>query len=211
MLWELQERAPEPLLDALGPLCHNGRMKTKRRRERSIGSAIGLSVLTAVIVGLGLGVALLLVHFSGPRILYDLIGSNRSGEMEKSPLFIELNYNRAYDDVIVTGIASLVSGLVLGKIAPIRLSLGKKLGASALSAFLFIGIFILGFQWAVKIISQQGKVYPQQISAAYIRYQGTAVAVWFGLTLVGTGIGSALAVRKNSPGPAEAPKAKAVA
>jgi len=163
-------------------------MKKKRKRERTVLQAIGLSVAAAIGVGLVIGLVMLMTQYTTMRILYDLLANNQSGETPKSELFLKLNQSRAVNDVITTAVACLFGGIALGRAAPSRLSLTATLAASAGAMAIFL-VLAVGFPWAVILINQHGKLAPEQLTPQFIVLQLAFIGAWLVVGMIGGCLG----------------------
>lgn len=163
-------------------------MKKQRRRERSVGQAITLSVLTDFAVGLVIGGILLAQQYSKLRNLYDLLHYNEYGGVYSSELYLDLNQTRAVQDTIVTAVCTLVGGVVLALLVPKLLPAKKTLGASLLASFIFL-LLTVGFPWIVRLVVENGRINPHDVNNSFLIYQTACTFGWLISGLVGTGLG----------------------
>ena len=176
-------------------------MKKKRKRERTVAQAIGLAIGAAFGVGLAVAAVMFMMQYSDLRLLYDLVANNRSAEIYKSELFLRLKHYLEINDAIVTAAASLVGGLVLGRTGPSRLTLPRTLAAAAASALIFL-IITLGFQWAVRLVVQHGKITPDEVDPQFLTMQFTMIGVWLIAGLIGAWTGYVWRTKTEQQGPA---------
>lgn len=164
-------------------------MKQRRKHERTVAQSIGLSVAVAIGVGLICGIAFLLIQYSNPRLLYDLIGNNQSGEMERSELYQRLLQYFSIDDLVVTTICMLALGVTSGLTTPSYLPTWKKMAAGVCAGLIFVLGPIVLFQWGLKLLMQHGKVFPGQLTPQYLKTYAAVILVWLVIAAIGSALG----------------------
>jgi hypothetical protein len=187
-------------------------MKKQRRRERSVGQAITLSVLTDFGVGIVIAITLLVQQYSKFRNLYDLLRYNEYGGVYSSDLYYDLNHTRAIQDTIVTAICTFAGGIVLALLVPKQLPAKKTFGASLLATLIFL-VLTVGFPWVVRLINENGRLNPQDINPSFLEYQTICTIGWLIMGIAGTALARWWRLRRDQkttdPAAAKSPAPRA--
>jgi len=173
-----------------------------RKRERTLGQAIGLALAATLGVGLLIFLGLFLLPQSALHQFYLLAHYNSSSTLPTSRLFQQQMDNIDLEEaLLVTPLSLLCGGLTLGWCAP-RYSAARRVlfagGATALGVL----ALCLAFVWPATVYQQNllnthegGQITLSTIPVSLILRQALLSLVWTAVCVLGTWLGLRLRVR----------------
>ena len=174
-----------------------GRTRAKaKRRERPLGAAVGLGVLTAFGVGLLILIVELLIPNSTLHNFYLLAHHNASATLPLDPLYQEwADKIQEEDALLVTPLSLLCGGLVMGRLSPSYVPRRRLLIAGGLLGLGVLAVS-LGFLWPTAILQQNtlnahegGQIVHLTAPVGLIVRQALFGAAWTALCVLGTRLG----------------------
>ena len=129
-------------------------MRKQRKRERTLGQAIGLAVAVTLGVGLLIFVILMLVPGTPLPNFYQLAHNNASSTLRTDPLFLQwMDKIDELEALLVTPLSLLCGGLTLGWFAP-HYATRRRVLISAAAIALGLVTLSLAFLWPTAILQQ---------------------------------------------------------
>ena len=206
-------RSRTTLLDARPEPCYNNPMASTartrgtqgkaKRRERPLGAAIWLGLVTTIGVGLFILVVQLLIPGSFMREYYELLRHSPSATLPYSPLYQQLSEEAAREEALfATPFSLLCGGLILGWRAPRYAARRRILVSGGLMAFVILAVS-LSFLWVDNIhttntlnANEGGLISHQTAPFSYLLRQALWGMGWIAACVLGCWLGLRLRDRR---------------
>ena len=179
--------------------------RKQKKRERTLGQAIGLALLVTLGVALLIFVGLMCVPSSALHQFYLLAHYNASNTLRGSLLFQKWMDEIDRQEVVVTALSLLCGGLALGWLAPSYTSRRRILLAAAEISLGLVAV-LLAFLWPTAILNQNqlnanaGGTQDYVTAPFYvIRNQILWGIVWTAVCVLGAWAGRGLRIRYAKP------------